>query len=552
MSERASPAPPLALYAAVAIGVALVGFYLRLIVPYMRFGADLIMWGETDFVGNVIRLRAGYPMYSPVADINSSTYPPLAAIVTSWVVSVFRLPLSVPMLRFVQMGYVALATAGALLCWRMLRIQFFGAANLPHGRYAWPAFAGLTLFLAATSPDTGQWVHALHTDALSLLWSVATFACLLRYLERPSTGRFLLLAVAPAIGFAIKQYLLIWAPVAFFTLLIDDHRNVRRLVALFLVTTAATAMAVGIGYALWGSDYIFWVFEVVGGERSRIGFSAGGYELSVPRAGDHLLRAWAPLSLGFIGGWILLQRSPTRRAAALWAPWLILVASEAMTSGTGWGALYHFGPGVVIGALWLLVVVPEVWPETRPVPLRLVSSGWALVAAMGIFLALGAVPSGNPAHQRYWARSVPAGSDAYISAIESETEGLDPSLVLMDWGNWVYLRSDHLALDRAISMWDFPTVGRYDLLEPLLDRIRSQRYEKILVHRYHLPGFDYDWGNLDRPTGVRAALEENYDEVRVIPGLEGTQFDPAIMFGGDVSVLVPRRDNAPTTTGGLP
>lgn len=547
MNERARPSPPVALYAGVAFAVVLVAFYLRLIIPYMGFGADLFMWGETDFVGNIIRLRGGHPMYSPVADINSSTYPPVAAMVTYWVTRLLGLPVEVPVLRYVQLGYLAAAAGVGLACWGALRALLFPGARLDRP-LAWAAFTLLALFLALTAPETGQWVHALHTDALSLLWSGVSFLALLLYLARPTRTRFLLLAAAPAVGFAIKQYLLIWAPVAFFTLLIDDPRAIRRLAGLFLLTTALTFLVVLLGYLAWGSDYVFWVFEVVGGERSRIGFSAGGYEMSVPRAGDHLLRAWAPLSLGFVGGWMLLHRAPGRRATALWAPWLVLLAGEAMTSGTGWGALYHFGPGVMVGMVWLLAALPEAWPERGgdlPAPVR---SAWSFTALVGMFLALGVVPSGDASQQRYWQRSVPEGAGAYVAAIEAEFDGLDPADVLMDWGNWVYLRSDHLARDRAISMWDFPTVGRYDLLEPMLERIRTRTYEKIIVHRYHARGFDYDWGNLERPTGVRAALQEHYDEVRVIPGMEGVQFGPEIMFGGPVYVLLPKdRDSAGAT-----
>lgn len=548
MMRRALSFPPLALYAGIGLAVALVAFYVRLIVPYLGFPADLIMWGETDFVGNIIRLRGGHPMYSPVEDINSSTYPPVAAILTYWITVLLGLPVDVPTLRYVQMGYVVLASIVGLFCWRMLRLHL-GYARVNHS-VAWSVFVLLVLFLAATSPDTGHWIHALHTDGLSSLWSVVTFASLLWYLARPNLARLLLLAVMPALGFAIKQYLLIWAPIAFFTLLIDDPRQLRRLLVLFGVTTGCSLLVVVTGYALWGRDYIFWVFEVIGGQRSRIGFSAGGYELSVPRAADHLLRAWAPLSFGFIGGWLVLQRSGERRASALWLPWLLLIGAEAMTSGTGWGAMYHFGPGVLVGSVWLLAVLPEFWPEAHGAQPRILRSGWGFAAILGIFLALEAVPSGDRAHQRYWARSFPAGGVEYAARIEAEFQGYDPADVLMDWGNWVYLRSNHLALDRAISMWDFPTVGRYDLIEPFLERIRAQRYKKILVHRYQERGFDYDWGNLERPTGVRAALQEHYQEERVLPGLEGTQFGPEIMFGGPVHVLVPKPAVSVTEGGG--
>jgi hypothetical protein len=531
---------PIALYAGVALATVLVGFYYKVILPFVGLPADLLMWGETDFVGNIIRFRGGHPMYSPVDDINSSTYPPLAALVTYGVVWLLRLPVEVPVLRAVQLAYVALGALLGYACWRVLRSLVLERSDVEQPR-AWAALVVMTVLLAATSPATSEWIHALHTDALTMLWSIASFLALLLYVRAPSRTGLVLLCLLPAAGFAVKQYLLIWAPINFVALLIDDPRNRRRLVGLFVVTTGLTLAGIGLCFLLWGRDYLFWVFEVVGGARSRIGFSAGGFEMSVPRAADHVLRAWAPLSLGFIGGWLLIRRRPTRRLAALWVPWLLLIAAEAMTSGTGWGSLYHFGPGVAIGSIWLLAVLPEVWPERNDNDALhpLARSAWAFAALLLTYLALAAVPSGEEGQQRYWARGLPEGSDEFIVAIESELVGLPPERVLLDWGNWPYLESGFLARDRAVAMADFPTVGRYDLLEPLLERIRTRQYVKIIVQRLHSPGFLYDWGNLERSTGIRAALLENYREVRVIPGFE-SDGAPQVQFNGPVSVLVPR------------
>ena len=538
MTERTRPPLVPALYAGIALAVGLAAFYVHIITPYVRFPADLLMWGETDFTGNIIRLRGGNPMYSPLGDLNSSTYPPLASILTYVIARTLGMSIEVPSLRLIQMGYVAGAVAIGFLCWRLLR-RIIPNRREEHG-VAWSVFTVVTLFLAATSPNTGRWVHTLHTDALLLFWSLVSFGALVLYLSRPSTGRLVLLAAAPAIGFAIKQYALIWAPIAFMTLLIDDPRRLGRLVQLVVVTTILTGLGLLVAVLFWGQEYFFWVFQVIGGARSRITFRAGDFDLSIPRAIDHLLRAWGPLSLGFLGGWILLSRFQSRRAAALWTPWLLLVAAEAMTSGTGWGVLYHFGPAVLIGAVWLCVVLPEVWPETshvRPMS-SIVRSGWALCGVVALFAALGTVPTGVRSSQRYWNQSPPSASN--IEAIEAEFDGYEPADVLIDWGNWVYLRTNHLARDRAIAMADLPNIGRYDLLEPLLARIRSRRYKKILLHDYHDPVFVYDWATLDRPTGVRAALQENYDEIRIIKGLPEQRPGPTVQYGGDVSVLVPK------------
>ena len=79
------------------------------------------MGGNRARTGNIIRLRGGQPLYSAIGDLNSSTYPPLAAIVTYAIVRILQLPVEVPTFRFVQLGFVALSAGVGLVCWRMLR-----------------------------------------------------------------------------------------------------------------------------------------------------------------------------------------------------------------------------------------------------------------------------------------------------------------------------------------------------------------------------------------------------------------------------------------------
>src|SRR5437899_2642858 len=48
-------------------GVGLVAAYLAAVWPYVRFPADVLIWSESDFVNDIIKLRTGYPLYtSPV------------------------------------------------------------------------------------------------------------------------------------------------------------------------------------------------------------------------------------------------------------------------------------------------------------------------------------------------------------------------------------------------------------------------------------------------------------------------------------------------------
>jgi hypothetical protein len=92
-----------------------------------------------------------------------------------------------------------------------------------------------------------------------------------------------------------------------------------------------------------------------------------------------------------------------------------------------------------------------------------------------------------------------------------------------------------------VSLADQPVAGIYENFEPLLRRIRGREYEKILLHDFHDRFFLYDWPYWLRSSGVRQALNDNYDEVRVIPDMgPEAALPPAIQFRGPVSVLVPK------------
>ena len=67
---------------------------------------------------------------------------------------------------------------------------------------------------------------------------------------------------------------------------------------------------------------------------------------------------------------------------------------------------------------------------------------------------------------------------------------------------------------------------------------KAKTYKKILVRDLHSPFFPYDWFSWKKPSGVRAALLEHYDEIRTIPAVEGNFIGN--MQVGAVSVLVPK------------
>ncbi len=532
------------LLAATAFVWALVAYYVWFIRPFVALPADILMWAETNFVGDIIKIRTGQPIYTPPADNNSFIYTPAAPLVTYAIAWVAGYPTSIPAWRVIQLGFVAVAAVLATVCCRLVYDLVYPDRRLPFPRTWLVLWAGV-LVLAVTSPEVNRYVHCLHADALALLVSVATFLTAVLYLRSPRWTYLALLAVCPALGYLTKQFLVSWVAVLAAFLVLHRPRDWRRYAVFLAGAVAGIAAAVGICYLLWGESYVFWTFEVMGGERKRIALSPDSPRFSVARMADHVLQSWFELSLGVVGGWLLLRGDSVRRLGPLWVAWAALVASEVFSSGAGWGVLYHFGPGVVIGAVWLLAALPRYWhwptPVASPWPGPWARGVYGTVAIVTVCVALRAVPAGGTASPRSWARRPTADLDRYIASIEHEFEGLPPDQVLLDVGNWVYLPHDVLMRDRAVSTADQPPGGRYENLDVARERFRARAYAKVLVRNFHSPRFLYDYSLWPRPSGVRAVLLEHYTEVRTIPAAEGPlTLTPGVKHTGPVSVFVPK------------
>ena len=529
----------------VLIAVILVVFFLALIQPLVFFPADLLMWEEGDFVGNIIKLNTGVPLYTAPADSNSLIYNPGAFLLTyavAWVTGATR---SVVALRLIQLGFVLLAALIATSCSRKLFQISFPNVRLPFG-VTWTVFTFLALFLAATAPHTNKFVYCLHVDAAALLISAFAVWTMLCYAERPTLVNLLIMAACPAAGFATKQFLISLVPVMAVFLLVLRPRDVTRLLLFTGLSAGLIALTFGLFYAIWGDNYIFWTLEVMGGARKQIVFSPDANSISIARGLDHLARVSIELVMGVVGAWWLVRFGSGRVGWALASAWFVLIASETVSSGAGWETLYHFGPAVLLGGVFALCSLPAIWNSlTGPGEgyVQRFSTAFLMTSVIaGMFLAWKVIPTGDRTQPRYL-RSVGSGGDLerYVKEIEKEFDGLPPERVLIGLGSWMYLKHDVLQKDRAVSLGDQPLRDMYQNFDITVGRIRSRIYDKVIVHDYHSPYFLYDWADWTKSSGFRAALTENYVEVRTIPAAEGNLVKafPHI-YAGPVSIFVRR------------
>ncbi len=532
----ASPFSWLAAFAMLALTFHCGLHFLRWMQDWLFFPADLIMWGESGFISLIIKLREGVPLFLDPSESNSYVYPPGAAALSHAIVELVSLPTTIPVYRCVQLGFVGVAILVAWLDMSLLRPLMPPASRLD--RLFWGGLALGLLSLAATAPRVNRYAWYLHTDGLALLFSMVAFAALVAYVSTPTRARLMTLALMPGLGFTIEPALLAWGPVnavAIASLHWGSWRRVSSELILMTVVAASLFAAVFAAfYALWGSNFVFWVF----GTMSGLSFGWGIYhDVSVLRMVGHAAEAWWELSIGVLAFGLSVRRHWDRRLVGLFLAWLLLVVFESCNSGSGWGVLYHYGPAVLIGVAWLCAVLPGTLPvfprRGEDVP---VASGriFAFVVTLSVLLALRVLP-GYGLERPLWE----PGTEAHVEqvrAIENEFVGQDPEKILLDIGNWVYLESGTIVPDRAIPLGDQPRSGRYENFEPLLDRIRRQHYDKIIVRNHASDRFLYDSKSWDRPSGVKAALDAHYREVRVFPGFESKR----ILFDTPVSVFVPR------------
>jgi len=538
------------LWLAIAIAVVLTGYYAYIIKPYVSIPADILMWSETSFVGDIIKLRIGEPIYTNPEYSNSLVYTPGPQILTYAIAWLIGKPTSIVAWRVIQFGFIIAAVLVAVSSCYLLSRIIHPEARTPYLR-TWLILTFFILFLAATAPRVNKFVHCLHADALALLVSMVSFWTMLYYLRSPSAKRIMLMALCPALGFLTKQFLISWGAVMFIFLCLQSPVRFRRIALFATAACVFLGAAVGLCYLVWGDNFIFWAFKVMGGERKRIVFSAAGFNISLLRSFEHLVRAWMELSLGLLGGWLMVRadKKNVRVFGPLWVSWIVLVGFEATSSGSGWGVLYHFGPAVVIAAIWLCAGLWRYWPyageqEEQGLLFFLFYKAkpfLAVAVLVSVFAALRVLPTMDPNEARYLHRKPSPDVYRYISDIEREFENLPVEKVLLDIGNWIYLRHGYLARDRAVSIADQPLAGIYDNLDIIVDRIRNRVYDKILVRDYHTEFFLYDYGIWPRPSGVKETLRKYYHEIRIIPQVAGTPLiPPLIMNSGPVSVFVPR------------
>jgi hypothetical protein len=508
--------------AVLATAMVCCGFSLYRLGAYIAFPADILVWSESDFVNDIIKLRVGHPLYTAQVNNESFVYPPGAQLLTYVVASLVGHGSSIPALRAVQLAYTIVAALLATLAVRRL-LQLAGV----HLRrpLLWAALWMPLMLLVATNTRTNDYIVYLHNDALAQLISTAAFWACVEYGATRRRWLLALMMLLPAAGFLVKQSLVLWLALATLFLLVADRPFSWRRVSLVAVGGALLVLAALLGgLAVWGEPFRYWTLSVL-----------GAHGVSPLRSLQHAVSAWA-----FFGGGVLaalvLVRGPRRHVLlGAWTAWLLLLATETYTSGIAW-MLNHLGPGTLIAGSWIAAALTALASEQGTRLEERSVEGWlrgAGAAALGV-LALGGLDAVRMPTR-------PFGPDAarYVGAIERELAA-DPATTLLDVGSWVYVRHGIVMKDRAPSIGErgFSLTGDFSGIR---QRIAERRYSKILVRGYEADDSWYDEPYWPQRSGVRAAMQANYVQIGVIPAMQLEENGAGMRYlFREISVLVPR------------
>jgi len=496
--ENAIPQAPtrVGLAVLVILTLTLSGLYLVRSRPFLTLRYDLASWSEPMFLLDIIKWKTGTRLYLPADDSNSNVYTPGATTLSYAVARALGQQDSIVFYRLLQQFFLVLAAFFAAMSTQTLRRWATPGAD-GQSRYLWTAFFFFSCFLFAVNPRTNPYSVFLHVDHLGVLVSMVAFWVMVKHAATHDSRWLWPMLVLPSLAFLAKQHLALWLAAYIAYLWLDGAYSRKHLLLLSAAMTGVLALTMGACLLIWGEPFRYWGFEVMAKHMVRFDWLSDALQES----------AWFVV-LGFVGGWFLLRTREWRPMLGLWVAWLVVTLGSFYTAGAT-QLPRALGPASVIAGCFGLAALAMMWPqgsareETPPQQwLRLVC---CLLLCIAVFFGLGL---GRPPA---WQRS----SDLfrYTGDIEREFDGLPPDKVLLDLGEWVYLKKNVLMKDRVLTVVTHRT-PHYGIIE----RVRRQEYAKLLLRRWEANKILYDLG-VGR--GLEKEIRAHYREVRRIPEARG-------------------------------
>jgi len=237
-------------YAAIALLFLVLAYQLS---ARIQFPWDKMVWVESPFLTDMVKLSAGEPVFGTIEDGNSFVYSPGLTYLSYALLKPFGLQLDIRFGRLISV--VAAALASAVMAW------LFSQA-VPRSRRG-PACIGGSAVISFMILAQSYTFDIPHPDNLHILHSVATFALCLHAVTTKRFSIALLAAGFAGIGILTKQSGLLLLPAAGLTLIGSRVWNWRQYVVMALTGLAAFALAL---VPLTSTpEARFYAFEVMSG-----------------------------------------------------------------------------------------------------------------------------------------------------------------------------------------------------------------------------------------------------------------------------------------------
>jgi hypothetical protein len=508
------------------VATLLVSVYLYWVSFYIYFPADILLWSESDFVNDILKLRIGYPLYSMQQNNESFVYTPGSQMLTYLIASLLGKGTSIPAWRVIQLGYILLSSIIAVLCCCTV-IEMSMPKQLFQRRRLWYMVWLPIFFLISSNSITNDYVHFLHNDALALLISVVAYWLLLKYVSTHDKSLLIAMFVIPAVGFFVKQSLAIWAPIyCAYLILFDRPRSISRIFIFAAASSIAITGVVACSYLIWGDHFIYWIFKAMGHD-----------PISPIRSFQHIMDAWAYFAAGMLGGLMIIRGKSFNLLVGVWLVWLFLITLEGSTSGIGW-MKNHMGPGSLIAGIWFLAGLVRLWQSLLTE--EVAGSQLQIWLRAGILVTSICLLFGGLGFIRVPVKHLSDDAYRYIKEIENEFEGHATSDILLDAGTWIYLKEGVLMKDRSIPFGNRGYNGTGDF-SGMIRRLKEKRYAKILVRDLESPIFQYDHWLWPQSSGIKKTLLENYYVDRKIRKVEEKKHQQVpYFFFDEISILLPK------------
>ena len=507
------------------VSIFLVAIYLYRVSFYITFPADILIWSENDFINDILKFRIGYPIYTDQINNESFIYMPGAQLLTYLLAWISGYPTSIMVYRIIQIIYLLLTTIIAGLCvWQLVKLSQpeHPIENRLLLSILWLPF----LFLMAGNDLTNPFVHLLHNDSLAQLISIIAYWLLLQYITTRNPYLFVPMILISILGFAVKQSLIIWT--VFYALhlaVFDSNRSLVQALKLALFSFIGVGLIIAYSYWLWGEYFFYWIFTVL-----------SEHGLSPLRSFQHALDTWAYLTIGFVGGMVLLRTSGFKQLLGPWLIWLIFISLEIYTSGIAW-MLNHIGPGSLIAGIWFCAALTQLWPMLQQMGSH--ASNIQRWIFAGIVLAIVCLLFSGLHLIRIPLKPISDDAYRYIKRIEDEFKKQPTKTTLLDMGSWIYMKEGVIMKDRVPSIGD-RGYGQTGDFSGILERLNSKYYAKIMVRNLHSPDFHYDHVSWAESSGIRQAILANYYEVGQIAAVKSTNYQHQTYFLEEISILIPK------------